>query len=448
MNITLLAVASPVNDLFDSARYVGAMSSINWLTDFIDRWFVMAITLAAFTIISVAILKNVLAGTYCAFPKFWDRVDIAHQDNADKGWVERITGLKTSYQKINLGTIQNFIFGLIPNIKPITDFEGDTVAPKDYFLRAIPMMLAVVIIGAFIYNGYYRDTAMKVSNIGAEVFNRLVLNTDLVKMYDKFMNTSGKPTFATSESKEDKYVLANEIAEKAYSEIITKYTDIKEKSVKSTMANNLETWAIDFAGAHAEYVNSDQYKWSVNVTLTLGSPDLSKIDYVSPNGERAQFGVAKACSEVGFDSAEAVGEDWYVRAVILFTKKAASQPSGYVQDLVLTVPASAWTQDSRTSTTTISVPASTEYYIMGMSCTIDGKSVNISSDHKSIVVQGALPNGEYDCNLKYASGSSTHTITKIKVNSSVTRATLSSASGAINETTVGSEVVRTKQDNN
>ena len=82
--------ANAVADILNNQRYEGAIESIQSVTEIVDTGFTMFITFIAFFIISAAMLRNVLAGAYCAFPKFWDKVDAAHKEVQDSGRVQRI----------------------------------------------------------------------------------------------------------------------------------------------------------------------------------------------------------------------------------------------------------------------------------------------------------------------------------------------------------------------
>ena len=86
-------------DILSNPKYAGAISSIRGVTDWIDSGFGMAITMIAFLIIIVAMLKNVLAAAYCAYPKFWDRVDAAHKEVESVSWSQdrKSTRLNSSH---------------------------------------------------------------------------------------------------------------------------------------------------------------------------------------------------------------------------------------------------------------------------------------------------------------------------------------------------------------
>lgn len=229
-----------VQDILLNPRYEGMMSTISGVTDVVDGAFMTVITFVAFFIISVALLRNVLAGAYCAFPKFWDQVAHAHEENENTAFFEQIKGIKDSYKTASMGSIKTFFFRIVPNIKCLTDFEDDTLSAKSYFIKAIPQMIGVVIIGVFIYNGYYRDFTAVIANTGSELIERTVLSFDPVGAFDTIMNTAGKPTFATDGLIDAFSKNKNRVANDIYSAIIAKYTDIKDANSKSELAKDID----------------------------------------------------------------------------------------------------------------------------------------------------------------------------------------------------------------
>lgn len=66
-------------DILGGERFQGAVQWANKIGKIVDNWFMAFITFVAFFIISASCLRNVLAGAYCVFPKFWDKVDEAHK---------------------------------------------------------------------------------------------------------------------------------------------------------------------------------------------------------------------------------------------------------------------------------------------------------------------------------------------------------------------------------
>lgn len=183
-----------VADIMTNERFTGAIDSISWLTERIDQYFVIIISVTAFFIISSALLKNVCAGAYCANHKFWDKVAQAHE----KSEAISLASIGQYFQgkqfmQATPTSFKDMILGIIPNIKAWTDFDDADIEPKAYFMKAIPQMLGCVIIGVFIYNGYYRDAASTVGNFGSAICERVFSSVDPETFLDKLTNTTSTP---------------------------------------------------------------------------------------------------------------------------------------------------------------------------------------------------------------------------------------------------------------
>lgn len=321
-----------VSDILMSDEFAGCVDAVKDITGVIDGGFSFFISVIAFFIISVALLRNVLAGCYVAFPKFWDTVHTAHTQRDDnKAFFETIKGMKDSYKTASLSTLKLAIFGIIPDIKELTEFEGNAVKPKEYFIKAIPEMIAVVIIGVFIYNGYYRDVTAKVSDVGSELIKRTVLEFDPVGVYDTMMNTAGKPVFATDGSIDALGKFQNKIANEIYYAVVGKFTDITSANNKANMAASIDGFVSSMfpAGGELETWTSAEggKKYSMAVVVDIVKNfDPSHYTKKSDDGKvqqwcfKATMGPEDAglsTDHIRFDSlAEAVNEGWYLRVTI------------------------------------------------------------------------------------------------------------------------------------
>ena len=326
-------------DILQNPKYAGAIDSVSWLTNWIDSGFGMAITLVAFLIILVAMFKNVLAAAYCAYPKFWDRVDAAHKEVESIGWIQQFKDTFMT-KDINSGSFSNAIMRLLPNIKTLTDFEGDTVRPKTYFIRAIPQMLLCVIIGAFIYNGYYRDTAAKVVDFGSEMVSRVLLEVDPIAVFDQFTGSAGRPVFASDGSELPQQKLVNRIATEVYGAIIGEYNDIENINDKRAIANTIEelvnSWVAGLEAIDSTYTDGKSWKSILQVSLVNGAVSTDHINGVSANnGNTMQYANQFAVSTLNLPSTINVGEDMYVRIRLNFEKQAVSNGKHAVDDLTL-----------------------------------------------------------------------------------------------------------------
>lgn len=275
-----------IKDIMDNDRFKGAISSISWLTDITDRYFAMAITLVAFFIISAALLKNACAGAYCANSKFWDKVHESHQKNMAYT-IGTLKGVfsKGGMENISPAGIRDFLLGLLPDIKAFTEFEDADIDPKQYFMKAIPQMLLCVIIGVFIYNGYYRDTASVVGSFGAETFERVMASADPVGLADRLYNSTGTPKVASDYDNSPTGEVTNEITHDLYKAVMSQYTDINGKAAKSTLINNCEGTAKEVVAAISAYVGTEDgasYKNSVSVKPTATM--IEDTDKVFDNG--------------------------------------------------------------------------------------------------------------------------------------------------------------------
>ena len=127
-------------DILQGDRFSGAVEWVNKLGKFVDNGFMAFISFISFFIISAACLRNVLAGAYCVFPKFWDKVYDAHQ----QGQELTIASLQSyftggGWKNTSTGSITTFLLRLFPNIKVLTDFENaQDVDYKQYFMLEIP----------------------------------------------------------------------------------------------------------------------------------------------------------------------------------------------------------------------------------------------------------------------------------------------------------------------
>lgn len=332
-------------DILQNPKYAGAIDSVSWLTNWIDSGFGMVITIVAFLIILVAMFKNVLAAAYCAYPKFWDRVDAAHKEVESLGWIQQFKDTFLT-KDVNSGSFSNALMRILPNIKSFTDFEGDTVRPKTYFIRAIPQMILCIIIGAFIYNGYYRDLAAKVVDFGSEMVSRVLLEVDPIAVFDQFTGSAGRPVFASDNSEIPQQQLVNKLATNTYNAVIGEYNDISGADAKRALANTIEgkmqTWVDELAAKNAAYVDGESWKPVLQVTLTNGEVDISKInDVFNKDGTIVQYALQFPVSDLNLSSNINVGLPMYVRIRLNFEKQAVQSGKHAVNDLTLHLSTSA-----------------------------------------------------------------------------------------------------------
>jgi hypothetical protein len=329
-------------DILSNPMYKGAIDSIQGLVNVVDGGFAMVITFVAFFIISVALLKNVLAGAYCAFPKFWDKVDLAHQEMAEVGFVQQFKNIFSSQgvQQINMGTISRALLRIMPNIKTLTDFEDNTLGYRNYFIRAIPQMIIVIIIGAFIYNGYYRDTAAKVVDFGSEIFYRTVLTADPIALFDRVTGTAGRPNFSTENSVDKVDMDLTKVYNGVYDTIFGTYSDISTAEEKARLTSSIESIVRPWVEEFIEYFGNPQWRMTTTTELVMGNPDLTYADRGFSSDKLLYQRVnAWSIADWSLISNKEVDRDWYVMTRITFSKVPV-QPVSTLTNLVLYLPAS------------------------------------------------------------------------------------------------------------
>lgn len=329
-------------DILQNPRFEGAMSTIQGVTDVVDLGFMSIITFLSFFIISVALLRNVFAGVYCAFPRFWDQVADAHEAQKDTTLANVVAGVKDSYKTASMSTIKQGLMSILPNIKALTDFQDNTQTAKSYFIKAIPQMIMVVVIGVFIYNGYYRDATALVAGTGAELLERTLLSVDPVKAFDTIANTAGRPSFATDNAVSALGKVKNDVTVNIYSEIISTYTDIKTADDKAVLAANIDAAVATLFGTEdgstpgvrdglAKMINEDT-RWKTVTRVDMGKDfnTANSEDFSGEDRKQYCFKIALgktpangAEATIAFDSTvDAYQEDWYIRVRVLCTRIA------------------------------------------------------------------------------------------------------------------------------
>lgn len=239
--------ANAVQDIMNHDRFQGAVETIEFITTRIDWWFTAAISAISFFIISAALLKNACAGAYVANQKFWNNVAEAHEamDASKLAGVFQKGGMQNFMSSLGNGGIKNFLLCLIPNIKAMTDFDDTDIEPKTYFMKAIPQMLACIIIGVFIYNGYYRDTAATVGSFGSEICNRLFASVDPVTFVDKITQTTTVPEsiYANDPTLQGKAIL--KLSQELYKTFLSESKNLTDMEAKTSLMRDCEKLAYD-----------------------------------------------------------------------------------------------------------------------------------------------------------------------------------------------------------
>lgn len=258
-----------INEILQNSRFDGAVEQIQWLTKWFDQFSVQVISVCAFMIIAAAFLKNAVAGAYCANSKFWDKVADAHAKK-DALSMATIKGYFSGgqYQNTTVAGFKDGLLALIPNVKAFTDFDDADIQPKQYFMRSIPQMCMCVIIGIFIYNGYYRDTASVIGEFGSEAFTRIMTSASPSELLDKLSQTSGMPTLLTDGLTDPQGRLLNKIADAGRKACITEYS-LSSNSQKIRVSAAVENWVCDTIQPEISQYMKDEEDNAWNVTAKV-----------------------------------------------------------------------------------------------------------------------------------------------------------------------------------
>lgn len=370
---------SAINDILNNPRFQGAIDSIGGVTQFFDSLFVSFISLIAFFIISAALLRNVIAGAYASYPKFFDMVA-----ESKEAAISKVSGTR-------IGMIASFFLRIIPDFKALSDFHDNNVEPKTYFMKAIPQMVGVVMIGVVIYNGYYRDAVSLTAGFGSEIISRVLLNVDPVAVFDRLAATSGDPDFASNLDDSDRGNLVNKLTKDVYGKVVTHYTDIQGEQTKISLGSSVEEWVTgQLKGVDPKYFNTEAYEVKRQVSRVLGDPNLSGIN-ASDSDLIKTYGFKSAMKNFDFSSTKYPGEDWWVRVVVRFTKIAEEKPTaGKSSNTTLSIPSSYLANINSNKDVKITFPSGGNgaKFTTAGAATINGKKIAITNGN-TITISGA-----------------------------------------------------------
>lgn len=332
-----------VIDILDKPRFQGAVNVVEHIGRWVDSWFAAVITFVAFFIISASCLRNVLAGAYCVFPKFWDKVDEAHKamESISIASIQGAFAGGAWKNTVSTGSFTQFVLRCLPNIKVLTDFEeAQDVDYKQYFMRAIPQCVLAVFVGVFIYNGYYRDVMKVTSSFGSEVVTQAINSIDPHDILYKLTNISGIPPYPVKGAKDGVEHVADNLVTNMYKHVLGQYPDQAEKAHKTDCFQSLSKWAL--AQANAKYsAYSDAEVWDMQV-LTTGydtSEPSMPADKTSEDGMEVTSSVVMNCTtDLSLNTTYNQDKTIYVYATIRFKNKGAKDNSikaGTADDLVL-----------------------------------------------------------------------------------------------------------------
>lgn len=325
-----------IDEILMDPRYDGAVEQIQWLTKIFDQFSVQVISVCAFLIIGAAFLKNALAGAYCANSKFWDKVADAHAKK-DALSMSMIKGYFSGgqFQNTTIAGFKDGLLALLPNIKAFTDFDDADIQPKQYFMKSIPQMCLCVIIGIFIYNGYYRDTAAVVGEFGSEAFNRVMTAASPSEFLDKITQSTGMPTLLTDGLTDPQGKILNKIADAGRKACITEF-NLTSNGQKIRISACVENWVLHDSGIQ-EWVeqhcqDEEDNAWKVSAKVKLVPAASGSTDGLGEDSEEATTHVKVFMTESPVTSMGGSDGDWIFDS----TEKAKAEKQTLYLRVILT----------------------------------------------------------------------------------------------------------------
>ena len=431
------------NELFLPEYTLGALDSIGSVAQVIGMFTVMVISFVGFGIVNSAIIKNALNGWYWTSPRLWDKVDevkrakLGIKDRSDAA--SKATGYSNDNQVMELlGTISAFIFSLLPNVKEMSEFgkkengKEVKVDPKQYFMKAIPLFVAQVFIGVFIYCGYPMKTAEYFKDIGTGVYDLILDNTDPVAFVEKLPSNFARYSLSTSTARDDISKVTNSATKKAISAYFGVYTDVK-KEKRNEVALGIESWLLQEFQNKAEYCDSDKYSYAVTAQIDNIDLDMTKFNDVTDDEGVYQVAFKIPAEQIDSGTTMQTTGRW-LRVNTTFTPVASKGDIKSV-DCALTVANSSGSYNDSTKTFTIDLGVSsgagfklstlsavsgeavTNSGNVNVKITVSGTKITVAPKKKSDSLAG-LTSIESVSGLKYTYGTSSHPIKSINLNGS------------------------------
>lgn len=319
-------------DIISSERYQGNIESIEWLVKLFDNFFVQVVSIVGFFIISLAFLKNILAGAYCAFPTFFDRLASYKQNLSSK-------------KGQGAGGILFWVLSLfIPDVKSLTDFADDDQGLKynikTYLLKSMATGILTVMIGTIIYNGLYRDIIGKSADAGAHVLSSYILDKDFNKIIDDTMETGADYVFSYDTSTQQGKAL-NRIATEVYNKTKQYYGDVRTKENRAELGQNIENWITSslngksvetVGGASSVYdlLAQPEFGMSFQVDVVPSQPSELTAQQTD-NGKYHRVLFSQQINAFGHKSTKITEsyDNSYIRLVVTFNHKELRVASGY-----------------------------------------------------------------------------------------------------------------------
>lgn len=357
-----------MDNLFSAEWTMGDLSSIGSIKDILAMISVTVISFVGFFIVVSSIMKNALAGLYCTYPKLFDQINVAHRKKGEGGASPGSGGkFKASNILESVKGIKLAIFGLLPDVKVLTEFqEGDNIDPKHYFMNSLPGMVIAIFVGVFIFYRYPAKVAEKFADVATKAIDVTLLNVDPTTWVDSLLPKFAKPDFATNGLTDDVNSAVNDISKKVWTKYVGTFSDMTKERRKA-VGNKIEQWVITNSNGISSYFNKDKFRMSIEVGVyTEGEPDLSKIHGAESNGIYTfAFSHDMASWEPGTTMAT---DNTYIAYYLTFTPVASKNKVTEV-DNVMVVKAAVLDTSKKKITIQFGNAGNADYIVMGNAAT-------------------------------------------------------------------------------
>lgn len=320
IKLLLLAGDLPESqDLFNANWTQGNLYSIQPVTNILGKVAVWVISAIGFCIVIFSIMKNAMSGLYVVNPPFWDKVD-ALKEQAVQGVSSTINDI-SSHNEVTkkLGGLFTWLLGIIPNVKALTDFDGDdveTIDKKQYFAKAIPLLVAQIFIGMLIFFGYPAKIANWIGTGATHAIQAVLDNVDPVETVQKVSTKFVKISLATDGSQVPLEANVNTMTRDMVAAMRTKYTDISASNSQD-IAYVLETNLLQAFPSSDPTINDvlgvDQgYRVSVDAKIYTKTPSVTNAYKKLSSGVWVSMGTNGTASYVYWiPASDILGADKY-----------------------------------------------------------------------------------------------------------------------------------------
>lgn len=271
------AFSLSATNLFQDDWVRGNLYEIADITNILGPAACWIISLVGFMIVIISISKNALSGLYCVWPDFWDKVDEVQTQIAD--------GVNSSFAALGsatprggaavtkIGSFLSFLIGHFPNVKALTDFNGvetSLVDKKQYFMRSLPLMVAQIFIGMFIFFGKPADVANFIGQAGIKGVDIVLANIDPIETVKHLSDKFADLQLATDDSKVPFDKVVNGVTRDVVSSISSQHSDLK-KNTRQEVAGTVEGIIQNKFAPHSDIIGAEQgwnisYKAAYNTT--------------------------------------------------------------------------------------------------------------------------------------------------------------------------------------